>query len=213
MPAAAAGKRPQAPQDPLGLADWRREVGELYASVRCCEDPAQAHALWRERRDRLFCEHPHSPLAADDPLRRSGLPYWPYDPKLRFALAVEAVDAPSSHVLETGAGESTRLCQVGWLSLPEPLGGRLAVWWLAQYGGGLFVPLRDETAGALSYGAGRYLIDTAKGADLGLSDGRLIVDLNFAYHPSCRYDPRWLCPLAPRENVLAAPVLAGERLA
>ena len=56
-------------------------------------------------------------------------------------------------------------------------------------------------------------IDTAKGADLGGDDRTLILDFNFAYHPSCRYDPQWQCPLAPPENRLEAPIRAGERLA
>ena len=45
--------------------------------------------------------------------------------------------------------------------------GRLDVWWLGSYGGGIFVPLRDGTAGTTTYGGGRYLLDTVKGADLG----------------------------------------------
>jgi uncharacterized protein (DUF1684 family) len=84
---------------------------------------------------------------------------------------------------------------VGRVEVPQI--GSLDVWWLAQYGGGLFVPLRDATAGSSSYGGGRYLLDTAKGADLGGTHERLVIDLNFAYHPSCRYDPAWTCPLAP----------------
>jgi uncharacterized protein (DUF1684 family) len=86
------------------------------------------------------------------------------------------------------------------------------VWWLRQYAGGLFLPIRDGTAGDTSYGGGRYLLDTAKGADLGGDSGRLVVDLNFLYHPSCRYSPEWLCPLAPRTNTFGARVEAGERL-
>ncbi len=88
---------------------------------------------------------------------------------------------------------------------------RLDVWWLHQYGGGLFIPLRDGTAGTSSYGGGRYLLDTAKGADLGGRDSSsLVVDLNFAYHPSCRYNPEWVCPLAPPGNTTSVPVGAGE---
>ncbi len=102
--------------------------------------------------------------------------------------------------------------RVGLVRLPEPVAGTLDLWSFEQYGGGLFLPLKDATAGDTSYGAGRYLLDTAKGADLGGSDGRLVVDLNFAYHPSCRYDDRWQCPLAPPGNVLSAAVRAGERL-
>ena len=90
--------------------------------------------------------------------------------------------------------------------------GRLDVWWLDSYGGGVFLPLRDGSAGGTTYGGGRYLLDTVKGADLGGGGGRLVVDLNFAYHPSCTYDPRWSCPLAPDGNRLTAPVAAGERL-
>ena len=86
------------------------------------------------------------------------------------------------------------------------------VWSLEQYAGGLFVPLRDGTAGDTSYGGGRYLLDTAKGADLGGGPGTLVIDLNFLYHPSCRYNPDWQCPLAPPGNTIAAPVRAGERM-
>jgi uncharacterized protein len=62
-----------------------------------------------------------------------------------------------------------------------------------------------------TYGAGRYLLDTAKGADLGEEGGRVILDFNFAYQPSCSYDPQWSCPLPPRENWLIRPIHAGER--
>ena len=196
----------------LALAEWRREVFDIYREVRLDRDPERAHACWRERRDRLFREHTESPLAVDDPLRETGIPYWPYDPRLRFSVPVLKAARPARRSLPTGGDENTELRQVGWVELPEALGPRLAVWWLAQYGGGLFMPFRDQTAGSESYGAGRYLLDTAKGADLGLDDGRLVLDFNFSYHPSCRYDPAWQCPLAPPENVLVGAVRAGERL-
>ena len=85
------------------------------------------------------------------------------------------------------------------------------MWWLGSYGGGVFVPLKDASAGQRTYGGGRYVLDTVKGADLGgdAHDGRLVLDLNFAYNPSCAYDPRWSCPLAPEGNRVAAPVTAG----
>lgn len=196
----------------LELTDWRRRVAELYARVRtrAADDPAAAHADWREGRDRLFAEHPQSPLPPGDPLRASGLPYWPYDPALRFERQVVPVE-PASLALGTGDDGTTTLERVGRVEVPGV--GGLDVWWLAQYGGGLFLPLRDGTAGSGSYGGGRYLLDTAKGADLGGgAHGTLVVDLNFAYHPSCRYDPRWVCPLAPAGNRTTTPVEAGERL-
>ena len=198
--------------DALSLAGWRRQVAEMYGEVRRDGEPAHAHSLWRDRRDRLFREHPQSPLAADDPMRVGGIPYWPYNQALRFSLPVVPASEASSHTIATGEEELTRIRQVGWVELPDPVGGRLAVWWLEQYGGGLFVPFRDATAGTSSYGAGRYLLDTAKGADLGVDGNRLVLDFNFAYHPSCRYDARWQCPLAPPENIVSAAIEAGEKL-
>ena len=69
----------------------------------------------------------------------------------------------------------------------------------------------DGTSGESTYPAGRYLLDTVKGADLGSSGADLVFDFNFAYNPSCAYDPRWVCPLAPTENWLPVHVAAGEQ--
>ena len=87
----------------------------------------------------------------------------------------------------------------------------LALFWLDAYGGGVFLPFADATRGRETYGGGRYLLDTVKGADLGEEDGRLVLDFNFAYNPSCSYDPRWVCPLSPPENRLPVAVRAGEQ--
>ena len=87
------------------------------------------------------------------------------------------------------------------------------MFWLLDYAGGFFLSFRDATSGDETYGAGRYVLDTAKGADLGADgSGRLVVDFNFSYQPSCSYDPQWSCPLPPRENWLTMPIRAGERL-
>ncbi len=211
-PAPPGSNGGKGPPSELTLADWRREVLEIYRDVRNLDDPARAHALWRRRRDRLFREHPQSPLGLGDPMRRTGLPYWSYRPDLRFELAVLPIRSGPTYSITTGADETTKIRQIGSIELPHPAAGKLAVWWLEQYGGGIFIPFRDATAGSSTYGAGRYLLDTAKGADLGARDGMLTVDFNFSYHPSCRYDPAWQCPLAPPENTITVPIQAGEKL-
>jgi len=200
------------PVTALELADWRRANAALYAGVRNQADPAAAHARWRAGRDAMMRSHPQSPLPAGDPMRASGVPYWPYDPALRWEVPVEPATSPQRLEIDTGQDGVTHLEHVGWVTLPDPVGRRLAVWWLDQYAGGLFLPVRDATAGNGSYGGGRYLLDTAKGADLGSAGDALVIDLNFMYHPSCRYDPRWVCPLAPRDNTIDVPIRAGERL-
>lgn len=196
--------------DELELVGWRREVAELYAAVRQASSPQDGHVLWRAGRDRLFQEHPQSPLAPDDPLR-GGLPYAAHEPTLRWQLTIQPVADNRRVMVQTAPGESTRLRRLGDIALPAPINATIAVWRLEQYGGGLFIPIRDGTASTTSYGGGRYLIDTTKGADLGDRDGQLTVDLNFLFNPSCRYDAQWQCPLAPADNVIDSAIHAGEQ--
>ena len=193
----------------LSLLDWRRRVAGLYAAARAAADPETGWQAWRDGRDELFAAHPDSPL--DQAARASfrGLPFAPYDPALRFEPALEPAE-PRLLEVPTVADGIVRLERIGTVA-PADL-GRLDVWWVGGYGGGVFLPLRDGTAGRTTYGGGRYVLDTIKGADLGGTGERLVVDLNFAYHPSCTYDPRWSCPLAPEGNRLPTPVAAGEQL-
>ena len=109
--------------------------------------------------------------------------------------------------------ETARFARAGTLQF-EVRGteGQLDVLWLDAYGGGAFVPFRDLTNGDATYGGGRYLLDTAKGADLGHEGDEVILDFNYSYHPSCVHSPRWVCPLAPPSNHLDLEVRAGERL-
>ncbi len=199
----------------LSLLDWRRQVFALYAEVRATSDLPAAHALWRAGRDALFAGHPDSPLLPPDRGAFTGLPVAPYDASLRFETLVDTGAPPARLDVPTGTDGVVRFDRLGVASLPGL--GTLDVWWLGSYGGGVFVPVKDAsagkgTAGHPTYGGGRYLLDTVKGADLGgdVSDGMLVLDLNFAYNPSCAYVPAWVCPLAPPGNVLAAEVHAGE---
>jgi uncharacterized protein len=208
-------------QDRLTLADWRRRISTLYVEVRAmgASDPAVALAHWRAAREWLFREHPQSPVPAAE---RAGFraKHFDHDPSLRFVVPVEPAPAadPGALALElpNGGSDSLSFRRVGVVRLPFPDGEqRLSVFWLADYAGGLFIPFRDSTNGHETYGAGRYLVDAAKSADLGAdeSTGDLILDFNFAIQPSCAFDPRWACPLAPPENRFDIEVRAGERLA
>jgi uncharacterized protein (DUF1684 family) len=183
----------------LDLLTWRRDVSELYAAIRGLQ-PHDAHAVWREGRDRLFATSPQSPLPAGDPRRTEGLPVAPYDPAWRVVVPLEPA-APAQRTAPAGID--------GVLRTPW---GALDAWWLQGYAGGLFVPLRDASSGSSSYGGGRYLLDTVKGADLGSGPDGVVVDLNFLYHPSCAYSPAWTCPLAAPGNTLNLSVPVGERL-
>jgi uncharacterized protein (DUF1684 family) len=194
----------------LELLDWKRHVFALYAAVRSLP-PESGWELWRDTRDDLFRSHPQSPLPAERRAPFEGLEYWPYDPQARVLADLEDVEAPEQPVVTSGT--ETILFRPFARASFELRGERLSleVAWLAAYGGGAFLSFRDATSGHESYGGGRYLLDTVKGADLGEDDGRLVLDFNFAYNPSCSYDPGWVCPLAPPANRLPVAVEAGER--
>jgi uncharacterized protein len=192
----------------LTLLDWRRRVAWLYAEIRAEPDPVAAHEHWRRTRDDLLRTHPDSPIPGPERASYPGAPVAAYDPRLRFDVAVDTGVPPKQLKMATSTDGIVPFDRIGTAHLPGL--GDLDVWWLASYGGGVFVPVKDASAGSASYGGGRYLIDTVKGADLGGDDGRLILDFNFAYNPSCAYDPAWACPLAPAGNTLARPLLAGE---
>jgi len=197
--------------DELDLLDWKRRVFALYAGVRAGPVRADTVAAWRAGRDELFAGHPQSPLPAERRADFAGLPYFPYDSTARVTAAVTPAER---HQFEVVASAGEPMAFVRFAVARFSLAGtpcELELYWLDAYGGGLFVPFADATSGAESYGAGRYLLDTVKGADLGTQDGRLVLDFNLAYNPSCAYDPRWACPLTPPANRLTGPVRAGER--
>jgi uncharacterized protein len=196
--------------DPLlDLLDYRRRVSELYGEVRALlpREPRAAHRRWREARDALFRSHPQSALPVSGRASFRGLPYREYDPAFAFTAAVRALPHERYDV-DTSTGGVIPFVRFGAVDLPI---GTLEVLWLDAYSGGVFLPFRDATSGKTTYGGGRYLLDTAKGADLGSVGEELVLDFNFAYHPSCVYDPLWVCPLAPLANRLAVAVEAGEQ--
>lgn len=204
------------------LTDYRRKVAEMYALVRRplaraqteAERADELEARWRRfrrSRDLLFASHPQGALDQAQKAVFNGLPYFPYDPGLRFALRVESDVEPEVLEIDLSEDGMVRLKRFGRIRFSVQ-GQRVALslFWLLGYGGGIFLPFRDLTNGTETYGGGRYLLDTVKHADLGQEGDRLVVDFNYAYNPSCVYNARWHCPLAPVENWLPAPISAGE---
>lgn len=186
---------------------------DIYAQVRhaaSAGSPSSAHDLWRRERDELFASHPASPLSEGAKQCFTGLAVAPYNPELRCEAPIDDDGAGQQLEVPTGTDGTVYFERLGTVTTPI---GRLALWRLATYGGGLFLPLRDGLAGKPNgtYGGGRYLLDTVKGAHLGEgADDSLVLDFNFLYNPSCAYDERWACPLPGPDNRVAEPVLAGE---
>ena len=187
--------------DALDLAAFRTAVARMYL--------ADTDVVgWRAARDELFRDHPQSPIPRGS--RFDGLPYFPPNPEA----VVEAVVKPADGAIEIDTGGPDGVCRYTRVGILDTPYGELSLWWLAAYGGGLFLPVRDATCGPSSYGGGRYLTDTVKGTHgrgvVPLSADRVRLDFNYLYNPSCAYDDQWLCPLAPPENTVRAEIRAGE---
>ena len=197
----------------VDLLDYRRSVAELYAAVRRgAHDPMASWLAFRSGRDALFRAHPQSALSETQKHRFDGLRYYDYDPAFRFLLPIDLAVEPVVFEIALEHDGVVRIQRFGAFILG--LAGRrsaLSLFWNLGYGGGIFVPFRDQTNSAGTYGGGRYLLDTIKHADLGQADGQLVIDFNFAYNPSCAYNSRWHCPLAPAENRLPVAIPAGEQ--
>ncbi len=200
--------------NPSALAHWRQKVAEMYAAVRKAPPAGRLIAWqdWRATRNDLFRFHEQSPLDDLQKENFSGLSYFDYDPDWHVVAKVE-YDVPREAFTvdlgEDGAFLMRRFGRAAFSAKGSDLG--LSLFWIEGYGGGLFVPFRDKTNRVDTYGGGRYLYDTLKGVDVGVDTDNIIFDFNFAYNPSCAYNPRWVCPLSPIENQLPIPVTAGEK--
>jgi uncharacterized protein len=198
-------------EEAIELLDWKRQVFRLYEQVRASADPRSGWELWVATRDRLYREHPQSPVPAARRASFQGCAYFGYDPEARVLGRVERSEHRSEEVVSS-AGDAFPFSRIGRVRFTlSDSEHSLALLWNEGYGGGLFVSFQDETSGRESYPAARYLLDTVKGSDLGMRDGLLVLDFNFAYNPSCAYDDSWACPLAPRGNRLPVAVDAGEQ--
>jgi hypothetical protein len=196
--------------DALDLWDYRRQVEDIYRKVRHGGAGEETWSAWASDRNHLFATHPQSPI--EDRSLFTGLPYFPYDPAWRVSARFTAVDDEAAILDHSGDG-TTRFSKIGGVEFE--LAGKsasLELLWLDAYGGGVFLPFRDASNGVSTYGGGRYLLDTVKGADLGHDGDSIVLDFNYAYHPSCVHSYQWSCPLAPPANTLGFAVEAGERL-
>jgi uncharacterized protein len=196
------------------LWNWRQMIANLYHDVRSNPDASAAWQLWCDTRAMLYRTHPQSPIEPEDREAYAGPATFAYDPALRFTTRLASVE-PERLTIATGSdGEVSIRAFARTDGLASRLGGELTLYWIEGYGGGVFLPFTDATSGKDTYGGGRYLLDTIKGADLGnvLPDGSLLLDFNFSYFPSCAYSSRYVCPLAPPDNRLKGEVRGGERL-
>lgn len=166
----------------------------------------------RQQKDEAFKYEGGSPLPPEARANFAGLSYFEPSRAWRVVARVTRLDEDQVFEMATSTGEPRLQRRAARLDFETPEGkGRLFAYTDASdhhshHGPPtLFVPFRDKTSGAESYGAGRYL-------DLEVPGGNeLVVDFNMAYNPYCVYSEAYSCPLPPTENWLEIAVRAGER--
>ena len=196
--------------DRRSIADFRTRVADLYADVRRSGTSEASWRTWRRDRDALLLTHPDSPITGAGE-GWPGQAFWDYDPTWRVLGEIDPDATGPGIEIHQQTGLIDRFDHVGVVRFTrDGADHELPIYWARSYSGGWFLPFKDATAGKETFGVGRYLLDQAKSSHLGTEEDRLVLDFNFAYHPSCVWGD-WLCPLARPESLLPIRVEAGER--
>ncbi len=163
---------------------------------------------FRQRKDTYFKEHEQSPLTLVQREGFTGLSYFPENPDLRLSLELDTSGAGIGEEITLGTldGRTKQYARAGRVHFEVEGTPVTMTIFREQQRGNYFVPFRDATAGTETYAVGRYLEPKA------LPDGRINVDFNLAYNPHCAYNSGWSCPIPPFENIIKAPIRAGEAL-
>ncbi|MDQ3169386.1 MAG: DUF1684 domain-containing protein [Acidobacteriota bacterium] len=201
---------------PSSTSNFERRTLALVVALVCagCSEPARTYAeeiaAWRAEKDAAFRTTDDSPIPAAERAAFQGLVYFDIDPALRVPAALAETEMSSQTIeMDTTDGKRQRMRVIGRLAFTLAGERRALTAFVPESAQGaerLFVPFRDATNRAETYGGGRYL--DLQRSSTGLYD----LDFNRAYNPFCVYDAQYVCPLPPRENALAIPIRAGEQM-
>ncbi len=164
----------------------------------------------RTERDSFFKDNYSSPIKKWERFTFTGLKYFPFDERYYFELPLLEFKNKENIKVPDNMGRSQNYIRWGafHFEINEQTFSLTAYKHLAS-SSKLWLPLKDKTSGNQTYGAGRYI-------NLNESDKRnettWIVDFNMAHNPSCAYNPDFVCPHIPVENILEITIEAGEKV-
>jgi uncharacterized protein len=181
--------------------------------VRSAPDASFAGRLLAARaaKDEVFRTSRDSPIPPDQRERLLPLAYFPPDESYvaSASLAPLGTGLGTTMDMPTSTGTKRPMRRVGVLEFMLK-GQSLTLTAFVEANepdtNRLFVPFTDLTTGIETYSAGRYL-------ELERTPtGIYMIDFNQAFNPYCYYNPTYDCPFPPKENRLAVPIRAGERI-
>lgn len=165
-------------------------------------------AAWRAEKD-AFMRSDESPVEEGGRAGYPPLTYYPVQEIYRVPASLKVVESSDVLELPTSQNLRRRMRRIGYLEFRlngEPL--TLAAFADADQPDmrRLFVPFGDLTNATETYPGGRYMDLPRTGTNI------YDLDFNRAYLPFCVYNPKYDCPLPPRENRLKTHIRAGERM-
>jgi uncharacterized protein (DUF1684 family) len=159
----------------------------------------------RQQKDEFFSQGHGSPLEHSQQHDFSGLDYFPENSALQLEVEPERFENPDLVHMLTSTGDVVEFRRWGRIKFSVERENAELTLYQDAHQGHLFLPFTDATSDDETYGSGRYLDPEL------LTDGRVRVDLNYAYNPYCAYNDHWSCPIPPAENRLTVPIRAGEK--
>ena len=140
------------------------------------------------------------------PLRKnfSGLKWYPANPSVRVIGQFTPLATPKTVQAPNILGDLEPFQVAGTVAVT--VGGKTANMEAWRSGKQLWFVFRDLTSADTTYPSARFLY-----TDLPASDGKLVMDFNFARNPPCAYNPHTTCPLPPAANKLPVRIEAGEK--
>jgi hypothetical protein len=175
--------------------DWRKAAADFQAELV-----------------RQYADTNETPLRGDERTHFTGLTFFKLSKAYCVTARFERTPDAQPFEMPTVSGKTKTFVQYGRLHFR--LRGQDMVLAAYQnvkaaaapdYAGDLFIPFRDHSSGAESYGGGRYM-------DIQIPTGATaVLDFNQCYNPYCAYSKGWNCPIPPAENYLPVKVLAGVK--
>jgi uncharacterized protein (DUF1684 family) len=164
----------------------------------------------RANKDAQFNNAQDSPIKEEERTDFEGLVY--FEPNIQYITKAKYVEASGSDTLSlmTTSGAERKMIVAGafQFKLQEVSHRLIAYRYLDASIKELFIPFKDLTSGAETYGGGRYMdIEVNPNS---LEEIRL--DFNKAYNPYCVYNENFVCPIPPKENNLLIEIRAGEKM-
>ncbi len=186
----------------------------ISAFIMSCEPrnrPGKAYEAeiqeFRQEKNKFFKYNDNSPLPDSVQANFDSLNYFPIVPNYRIIADFLPLPARNIMQIPLNNGQSENYLKYGFATFTrDSVTCSVLILKSTNNDGSLFLPFYDQTNGAETYGGGRYL------EPVRISESKIILDFNMAYHPYCVYADEYICPLPPKENILPIHIKAGEKL-